>query len=158
MAHHHNSGFAVMIVWQFCKMKGAERGIEIMLMVFLKKKKLIQDNFAILAEKWYIPLTFWNCCQVFYLILCHKKGSELHEHFISFLRKNLIWGNVIFLGYFLLFNWVWWKLSLATVNIGSLNRQDMISFTITAGSWNSKDMIKILKQSRHDFSGKHLCD
>ena len=39
MAHHHNSGFVVRIFWQFCTMKGAERGIEIILMVFLKKKK-----------------------------------------------------------------------------------------------------------------------
>ena len=79
MAHHHNSGFVVRIFWQFCTMKGAERGIEIILMVFLKKKKnLIQGSFAILAEKWYIPLSFWICCQVFYLILCHKKGQELH--------------------------------------------------------------------------------
>ena len=36
--------------------------------------------------------------------------------------------------------------------------QDMISFMITTGSLNSQDMIRIFKQSRHDFSGKHLCD
>ena len=42
--------------------------------------------------------------------------------------------------------------------IGSLNSQGMITFMITAGSLNSQDMIRILKQSRHDFSGKHLCD
>ena len=29
---------------------------------------------------------------------------------------------------------------------------------ITTGSLNSQDMIRILKQSRHDFLGKHLCD
>ena len=34
----------------------------------------------------------------------------------------------------------------------------MITFMITAGSLNSQDMIRILKQWRHDFSGKHLCD
>ena len=33
----------------------------------------------------------------------------------------------------------------------------MISFVITTGSLNSQDMIRILKQWRHDFSGKHLC-
>ena len=74
------------------------------------------------------------------------------------MRKNFIWGNLIFLGHFLLFDWAWSKLSQATVTIGSLNSQDMISFMITAGSVNSQDMIRILKQSRHDFSGKHLCD
>ena len=41
-----------------------------------------------------------------------------------------------------MFDWVWSKLSQATVTIGSLN---------------SQDMIRILKQLRHDFSGKHLC-
>ena len=30
--------------------------------------------------------------------------------------------------------------------------------TVTTGSLNSQDMVRILKQSRHDFSGKHLCD
>ena len=34
----------------------------------------------------------------------------------------------------------------------------MITFMITTGSLNSEDMIRILKQSRHDFSGRHLCD
>ena len=34
----------------------------------------------------------------------------------------------------------------------------MITFMITAGSLNSQDMIRILKQSRHDFSGKYLYD
>ena len=33
----------------------------------------------------------------------------------------------------------------------------MIYFMITTGSLNSQDMIKILKQSRHDFSAKPLC-
>ena len=40
--------------------------------------------------------------------------------------------------------------------IGYLNSQD-ISFIITTGSLNSQDMIWILKQSKHDFSVKHLC-
>ena len=34
----------------------------------------------------------------------------------------------------------------------------MNSFMITAGSLKNQDMTRILKQSRHDFSGKHLCD
>ena len=33
----------------------------------------------------------------------------------------------------------------------------MISFKITTESLNSQDMIRVLKQRRHDFSGKHLC-
>ena len=41
-----------------------------------------------------------------------------------------------------MFDWVWSKLSQATVTIGSLK---------------SQDMIKILKQSGLDFSGESLC-
>ena len=64
---------------------------------------------------------------------------------------------MIFIGLFLLFIWAWSKSNQATVTIGSLNGQDMISFMITTGSLNSHDMISIFKQSRRDFSGKHLC-
>ena len=37
-----------------------------------------------------------------------------------------------------------------------LNSHDMISLMIATGSFNSQGIIKILKQSGHDFSGKHL--
>ena len=77
---------------------------------------------------------------------------------VVFLRIKCIWGNLIFLGLFLLIHWAWLKLRQATFTIGSLNSQDMIYFMITAGYLNSQDMIRIVKQSRHDFSGKHLCD
>ena len=46
---------------------------------------------------------------------------------VVFQEKNLIWGNLTFLGHFLMFNWTWSKLIQATVTIGSLNSQDMIS-------------------------------
>ena len=49
------------------------------------------------------------------------------------------------------------KISLM-ITTGSLNSQDMISFMIVTGSLNSQGMIRILKQWRHDFSGKRLCD
>ena len=77
---------------------------------------------------------------------------------VVFREKNLIWGNLIFLGHFLLFDGMWSKLIQATVTIRSFNSQSMISFMITTGSLNSQGMIRILKQSEHDFSGKHLCD
>ena len=41
-----------------------------------------------------------------------------------------------------MFDWVWSKLSHATVTIGSLE---------------SQDMIKILKQPGRDLAGKRLC-
>ena len=42
-----------------------------------------------------------------------------------------------------MFDWAWFKLSHVTITVGSLN---------------SQDKIRIFKQSRHDFSVKHLCD
>ena len=74
---------------------------------------------------------------------------------LVFWEKKFIWGNLIFLGDFLLFEWAWLKLSQATVTTGSLVRT-WFFFMITTGS--SQDMIRIYKDSRHDFSGKHLCD
>ena len=75
--------------------------------------------------------------------LLNKGNQEVHENVFScFLRKNLICGNFIFSGHFLMFDWVWSKLSHATVTNGSLK---------------SQDMIKILKQPGRDLSGKRLC-
>ena len=34
----------------------------------------------------------------------------------------------------------------------------MVYFMVTTGSLNNQGIIGILKQSRHDFSGKRLCD
>ena len=69
---------------------------------------------------WY-PLNFESALRFFLLILHNKRGHEVNENFIScFLRKNLIWGNLIFSVHFLMFDWVWSKLSQTTVTIGSL--------------------------------------
>ena len=90
-----------------------------------------------------VSSSLWICSQIFLLILLNKRDQEVHENFIScFLRKNLIWGNLIFSGHFLMFDWMQSKLSKTTVTFGSLK---------------SQDMIKILKQSGRDFSGKRLC-
>ena len=62
---------------------------------------------------------------------------------LIFFEKKIRLGQFDLLGHFLLCDWAWSKLSQATVTIESLN---------------SQDMIRIRKQSRHDFSGKHLCD
>ena len=43
-------------------------------------------------------------------MLHNKMDQEAHEDLSSFLR-NLIWGNLIFLGNFLIVDWVWLKLS-----------------------------------------------
>ena len=69
-----------------------------------------------------------------------------------FSRKNFIRGKLIYLGHFLLSDWVWSKLSQATVSIGSLNSQDMISFMITTGAVNGQDMTRIQDMISHDFN------
>ena len=38
MGHPHNSGFTINIVLQFCTMKEVKRDMEIIVIVFLKKK------------------------------------------------------------------------------------------------------------------------
>ena len=62
---------------------------------------------------------------------------------------------MIFLGHFLLFDWTWLKLSQATVTIGSLGHDIFHDYC-----WILKQSGHdgILKQSRHDFSGKHICN
>ena len=94
---------------------------------------------------------------LFFLILHNKMGQILHQNFIVFLIKSFIWGNLILLGHFLLFDWMWSKSSQVTVNIRYLNSRGMISCMITTGSLSSQDMIRILKQLGHDFSVKRLC-
>ena len=49
-----------------------------------------------------------------------------------------------------------WSNCARPLLIGSLSSQDMISFTVTTGFLNIQDMIRILKQGRHGFPGKHL--
>ena len=78
---------------------------------------------------------------------------------LVFWEKKFIWDNLIFLAfrpffYCLIGHGQIWARPLL---IGFLNNKDMISFMITTGSLNSQDMIRILKQWRHDFLGKYLC-
>ena len=94
----------------------------------------------------------------FFKILQSESGQKVHENFIScFSRKKFIWDNLIFLplSHFLLFSWAWSNCARPLL-IGSLSSQDMISFTVTTGFLNIQDMIRILKQGRHGFPGKHL--
>ena len=60
-----------------------------------------------------------------------------------FLEKKSLLGQFDIFKSFFMFDWVWSKLSRATVTTGSLK---------------SQDMIKILKWSGHDFSDKRLCN
>ena len=54
---------------------------------------------------------------------------------VAFWGKKLIWGNFIFSGHFLMFYWVWSKLSQATVTIGSLKSHDMIEILKQSGQF-----------------------
>ena len=76
-----------------------------------------------------------------------------------FSRTKLIWGNSIFLAFRLFFtvSLGMVKLSQVTVN-WILKGQGMIYFMITTGCLNNQNMNRILKQWRHDSSGKHLRD
>ena len=58
------------------------------------------------------------------------------------MRKNLISGNLIFTDPYLMLDWILSKVSQVTV---------------TNESSKIQDMIKILKQSGENFSGKFLC-
>ena len=91
MAHPHNSGLALRIFLKFYRMKGANRYMKILLVVFREKNSI---------------------------------------------GATLPWGH------FLLFDWTWSNWARPLI-IGCLN---------------SQDMIRIPKQWRHDFSGKHLWD
>ena len=74
------------MLYNFAQWKGAKKNMEIILMAFLEKDP-IQGSFVILAQKWYVIITFWICSQVF-LILQNKRGQGLHENFISFFAKK----------------------------------------------------------------------
>ena len=140
--------------WNFEHIRVAKRGMEIMLWFYWTN--LIQVYFVILAQKWYIIITL-DLLSGFLLIFHNKNSQELHCYQLYiyllgfFLRKNLIWNNLIVLGHFWRFDWVWSKFSQASVTILYFKQADMISFMITTGSLNSKDMVKILQQQVNDF-------
>ena len=110
MAHPYNSGLALRIFLKFCRMKGANRYMKNLLVVFLEKIHFRQ----------FVLFSLWA---IFYCFIGHGQSD---------------WARPLL--------------------FGSLNSQGMISFKINTGSINSQDMIRILKQSRQDFSCKHLCD
>ena len=112
--------------------------MEITLMVFLKEILLYSEQFVHFGTKmvWCRWPFHFNQLSGFSLILLKKRDQEVHEKFFScFLRKNLIWGNLIFSSHFLMFDGVWLKLRQATVTIGSLKVRTWLR------SFSSLDMI-----------------
>ena len=117
--------------------------MEIILMVFLKEMLLNSEKFGHFGTTMVrCPLYFESALRFFYYFTQKKRPRGILIFFSCFQRKNLFWGNLIFSSHFLMFNWVWSKLSQTSVTIGSLK---------------SQGMIKILKQSGHDFSAERLC-
>ena len=109
------------------------------------QKNFVQDKWAILGPKMAHPHNSGLALRIF-LKFCWMKGANRYMKILLavFREKKIICDNLIFLAMrpFFLFDWPWsnWARPLL---IGSLN---------------SQDMVRILKQWRHDFSGKQLCD
>ena len=102
MAHLHNSGSAVRNVLQFCIMKRVKRVMEINVNGFFQKNPIQGNLVCHFGPKCYVLITGSALGVFLFLILHNKRGQSVHENFIScFSRKNLIWGNLIFLGHFL---------------------------------------------------------
>ena len=103
------------------------------------QKNFVQDKWVILDLKMAHP---HNSGGTFFKF-CRMKGANWYMK-ISLVRKKFIWGNLIFLAFRPFF----------TVWLGMVK----LSRPLLIGSLNSQDIIRILKQWRYDFSGKHLCD
>ena len=109
------------------------------------KKKIVHDKWTILVLKMAHPHNS-GLAQRIFLKFCRMKGAKRYMKIllVVFWEKKSFGAIWYFqsLGHFLLFDWGWsnWARPLL---IGSLH---------------SQDRIRILKQSRHDFSGKHSCD
>ena len=108
------------------------------------QKNFVQGKWAILSPKMAHPHDSGSDLRIF-LKFCRMKEAYRYMKvlLVVFREKNSIATIWSFkpLDHFLLFDWAW----------SSWARPLLI------GSLNSQDMIRILKQWRHDFSGKHLC-
>ena len=69
--------------------EGANRDMEVILMVFLKKK-IIWGNLVILAQKWCVLITL-NLLQVFFLILHNERAQEV---LLVIFREKILFGAI----------------------------------------------------------------
>ena len=94
--------------------------------------------------------------RIFFKFCRMKRASRyMKVLLVAFFRKKFIWGNLIFLAFRLFFT-VWLgmvKLSQATVD-WMLKKSGHNFFH---DYYWKEDMIRILKQWRHNFLGKYLC-
>ena len=127
------------------------------ILIIVSKKFFVWGKWIVLGPKMVHPHNsrsavrfFWNFAEwkeerymkILWVVFEEKFDLEQFDLFRPFFT---VWLDMV-------------KFSQATVTYYWILSQDMISFMITTGCLNSPDMIRILKQSRHDFSGKHLCD
>ena len=117
--------------------------MEIILMTFLKET-LIGAIWSFRNKNGMASSYLWISSEVFLLILRNKRIQEVPENFIS----CLFFEKKSQLGQFDLFR------SFFNVWLGVVK---LCQATVTIGSLKSQDMINMLKQSGHDFPGKHLC-
>ena len=129
IAHPHNSGSALRIFKKSCRMKGANRYMKILLVVFLEKSHLGQfDIFSLSA--------------IFYCLIRHGQIGPGHCNW------NLKQSGYDF------FHDYYWILKQS----GHYFFHDYYWILKQSGHDFFHDYYWILKQSRHDFSNKHLCD
>ena len=75
--HPHNSGSAGRIFLKFCTMKGANRQMRLILIIF-EKKKLFGVNGPFWTQKWHIVIIL-DPLQDFFKILHSEKGQQVDE-------------------------------------------------------------------------------
>ena len=81
---------------------------------------------------------------------------EFFENFVScFSRKKSIWGNLIFLAIRPFFTALLGMVKSSHATVNWILKQPGHDF-FHDYYWIIKQLIRILKQQRHDFSGKHL--
>ena len=118
------------------------------------EKNLFLTNGSFLARKWYILIRT-------FLKFCRMKVANRYMKFplVIFQEKSsfeAIWSFEPLGHFLLLFDWARSN-SARPLLIGSLSSQDMISFMVSTRSLASQNIIRIVIQWKHDFSGKHLC-
>ena len=125
----------------------------------LYQKKIVQDKSAILCPKMALSNNSGSALRIL-LKFCGMKGANRYMSFFFFLIKKFIWDNFIFFASRPFFT-VW--LGMVEIEPGHcyywiLKQSEHYYFHDYYWPLNSKYMIRIFKQSRHNFSGKHSFD
>ena len=90
MADPHNSGLAQRIFLKFCRMKGANRYMK-MIIIFLKKK--IGGKWTILGPKMMHPHNSGFAVRIFFFTFCTMKSANSYMKVIIMVRTKKISSN-----------------------------------------------------------------